>query len=338
MEEKNVSKILILDFLAIGDLLFTTPLLKTLRHNYPQTEIAISINKGLEQILKYNPNIDKIIPFDKNGEHKGLNYLKYIKTLRDEKPDLTITLQDNPRLSILALFSGARKRVGFAKHIRKLFYTDPIQANHNQHRVDYYLDITQKLNINGIINDGLEMYISKKSKIWAKTYLNKITTERKTLIGLNIGGSWETKLWPVEKFANLADILLQKNYQVILLGGPGDITRENKIKAKMRHSPLSLVGKTSLNQLAAICEILDLVVSGDTGPLHMAVAMNTKTIALFGPTEVWRYRPYEEKHIVIKGNLACQPCHKKTCPFDRVKCMDNIGVQQVYSIIEGELK
>lgn len=333
IKKNNINKILILDFLAIGDLLFITPFLRTLRENYCNAEIVISINKSNMEVIKGNPNIDKIIYFDKCGEHSGLNYFKYIKKLRNEKPDLTITLQDNPRLSLLSKLSGAEKRIGFSRHIRKLFYTDSIPGDNDKHRVEYYLDVARLLNVEKIYNRGLEFYINSKDKKWANNFLklNQIGQKNK-IIGLNIGASWSTKLWPVEKFARLTDELMNNNYEVVLLGGKDDIDRAKKIINKATYTPASAVGKTTLKQVGALINKLDFLISGDTGPMHIGVAMNIFTIALFGPTEPWRYRPYGDKHKVIMKNLSCQPCHKKECPYNH-ECMKKITVNDVMSLI-----
>lgn len=332
-KKKDYNKILILDFLAIGDLLFITPFLRTIRKNYVNSEIIISINKSNLDIIKDNPNIDKIIYFDKNGEHSGLGYFKYIKKLRGENADLLITLQDNPRLSLLAALSGAKKRIGFSKNLRKFFYTNSIEGNHEKHRVDYYLDVARMIGIEQVYNQGLEMFLKKENVSWAKDFLdkNKIKDKNKA-VGLVVGASWKTKLWPVEKFAKLAEQLVKNNNAVILLGGPNDKKREQNILGKCGKKIISVVGETTLKETAALINELDYIVSGDTGPLHIAVAMSTKSIALFGPTEVWRYRPYGRGHKVISKDLFCLPCHSKKCPYN-LECMKNISVKDVFTLI-----
>lgn len=333
IRKNNINKILILDFLAIGDLLFITPFLRTLRKSYSDAEIVISIKKENMEVIEGNPNVDKILYFDKYGEHSSLNYFKYIKSLRKEKPDLTITLQDNPRLALLSKLSGAEKRVGFSKHIRKLFYTDSIPGDNTKHRVDYYLDIAKLLNVKKIFNNGLEFYINSKDEKWAEFFLksNSINKNNK-IVGLNIGGSWKTKLWPVEKFAKLSDELIKNNYEVILLGGKKDLLREKEILRKVNFTLVSTVGETTLKQLGALINNLDCLISGDTGPMHIGVAMDTFIISLFGPTEPWRYRPYDNKHKIISKDLSCQPCHKKDCPYNH-ECMEEITVKDVISLI-----
>ncbi|SDC08716.1 heptosyltransferase-3 [Candidatus Frackibacter sp. WG12] len=338
MKQSRIEKILILDFLAIGDLVFITPLLKTLSKNYPDAEIEISIQKQLVDILRYNPHIDRIIPFDKKGDHSSLSgYLSYIKELRAVNADLTITLQDNPRLALLAKLSGAPRRIGFARHwSRKFFYTDPVYPNDKQHRVNYYLDIARALpEVKDIYDEGLEMYVNEREKEEIKDFLAKLGVESNDrVIGLNIGGNWPTKRWPREKFAQLGDALVQQGYKVIILGGPGDVEDAELIRQKMKEEVLIAAGKTTLLQLAALEAELDVVISGDTGPMHMAVAMGAKVVALFGPTETWRYRPYGDEHQVITLDLDCQPCHEKECSEREWECMKELDVGEVLENVE----
>ncbi len=340
MEQKKTISILILDFLAIGDLLFTTPLLRTLRENYPEAKIYMSIQKKYLDVLRYNPNIDTIIPYDKEGYHSTLNgYYLFIKKLRKIKPGITITLQDNPRLALLAFFSGAPQRIGFARHwSRKMFYTKPVIPKDDQHRVNYYLDIVNMLpKIKFIKNNGLEMYYSTKESQWCKKlflYNNIESTD--DLIGLNVGASWDSKHWPVNKFIKLGNELLNCGFKVIITGGPEDCEKAKNVEKNLEGKVLNITGKTNLLQLAALIEKLDFLVSSDTGPLHIAVAMGTKTIALFGPTEVWRYSPYGKSHNVIKTNYKCQPCHRKKCLIqNKAKCMAEIEVSRVLNIIRN---
>ena len=328
------SSILILDFLAIGDLLFMTPLLNTIRKNFPAVEINISVLEKLIPIVKYNEDIDNIIPFDKKGKHKPVSgYLDYIKNLRNTNPEQVITLQDNPRLALLAFLSGAPKRIGFAGNkSRALFYSNPVKPHDEQHRVEYYLDIARNLSeVDHLFNDGLKLNVSSKEKEWAAKKISKLYLKSKSqkIVGIHIGGKWPTKRWPPEKFASLADKLKEDGIEVVLLGGPDDISDANLVEYNMQHNILNLAGQTSLLELAALLDHFDLFIGGDTGPMHMSVARGTKTLAIFGPTEQWRYRPYGDKHEIIKLDLFCQPCHQKSCPYNW-ECMRYLQVKDVF--------
>ncbi|MGM0410232.1 MAG: glycosyltransferase family 9 protein [Bacillota bacterium] len=329
----NKKKILILDFLAIGDILFTTPLLETIRKNYKSAEIIMSIRKNIKDILLYNEDIDKLILYDKKEKHSSLiGYINYIKKIRKINADIVLTLQDNPRLALLAYLSKAPKRIGFVdNNFRKLFYTNSIKPNNEKHRVDYYLDIAKAMEkIKIVENNGLKLNITNKEKKWAKSVLDKNNINfKKKLVGLHIGGTWKTKRWPLKKFAELGDKLIDHGFEVIILGGPEDIQDSLKVVNYMKRNVCNLAGKTTLLQLAGLLDYFNLFISGDTGPLHMAVARNTKSLAIFGPSEVWRYRPYGQKHEVVKLNLECQPCHKKTCPYNW-ECMKNLKVEDVF--------
>ncbi|MFW6238218.1 MAG: glycosyltransferase family 9 protein, partial [Halanaerobiales bacterium] len=257
------------------------------------------------------------------------------RMLRKEKAELTITLQDNPRLALLAALSGASKRVGFARHwSRKLFYTHPVLPRDKQHRIDYYLDITDQLpEVNNIINEGLEIYIPQNIKNWAEEFLKENDLGKNKIIGFVVGAGWASKEWPESYFLRLGKLILKQDIPLIIFGGKKERKKAERLSGQMGKQVINVAGKTDIMQLAALMSWCELVVAGDTGPMHVAVAAGTRVVSLFGPTEPWRYRPYGNKHEVIYLNQECQPCHEKECKKEK-NCLKELSVNRVFERIQ----
>ncbi|SDC08689.1 Glycosyltransferase family 9 (heptosyltransferase) [Candidatus Frackibacter sp. WG12] len=228
-------KILIMNYLAIGDLVFSTPLIRVLKESYPQAEIHMSIWDKTANIIKSSPYIDKFIYFSKEGPPRSLDrykgYFKYIKKIRKEKYDLVIGLQDNKNIALFSWLSGAKKRIGFARKKRGKFYTDYFSPKRQMHNVDYYLQVAKILNLNTNLHKGLEVCINETQKRFANQFLlkHKVGHGDNKLIGLNVGARFEVKCWPIQKFVELGNKLVDElGVNIIFLGGPKEEDRSYK--------------------------------------------------------------------------------------------------------------
>jgi len=151
----------------------------------------------------------------------------------------------------------------------------------------------------------------------------------KPLIAINPVAKWETKLWPNKKFAELADMLIdQYDMKIVFTGGIKDYSINQAITSSMKVRAINFAGKTTLTELAALYEKAALVISTDTGPMHLAAAVGTPVVALFGPTASWRTGPYGTDHQVIRAELGCSPCFKRRCSNNI--CMGQISIQKVF--------
>ena len=154
------------------------------------------------------------------------------------------------------------------------------------------------------------------------------------LVGINPVAQWKTKLWQNEKFALLADRLIRDmGADIVFTGGPGDRETVEDIRSRMKEASLSLAGKTNLRQLAALYEKSDLVISTDTGPMHLAAAVGTPVAALFGPTAPWRTGPFGWGHEIVRTGIRCSPCYKRRCSQGDGVCMSGIQVSDVLDAV-----
>lgn len=329
-------KILVINLMHIGDLLLVTPVLRTLRTNYPDAHIALLADAKLADLVKYNHNIDELISIDKKGYHNKLaTYLQFVKGIRQQNFDMVINLHANERASFIAALSGAKKIVGYATFGLGIFFDQVIENRKAiKHQVHAHFDVLREtLGITKFDDRGLEMWLDDAAEqragvIWQEAF----PRIQGKVIGLNIGASWETKRWRKEYYAQLADELLDKGYGVAYYGGPMDVGIVEETIALMRNKKHELLatftGKMTLLELAALLKKCNVLVTNDTGPMHVAVAMNVPLVSMFGPSPVPGFYPYSETSIVIKSPMPCHPCGKHQCPTKH-ECMWQIHVDTV---------
>lgn len=338
-------KILVINLMHIGDLLLVTPVLRTLRTNYPEAHLALLADEKLQDLVKYNENINELLVIDKKGYHNKLaTYLQFVRGIREQKFDIVINLHANERASFIAAFSGAKKIVGYATFGLGPFFDQVIENRKAiKHQVHAHFDVLREtLGITKFDDRGIEMWLDNQAeenanRVWSKAFPD----EKIKVIGLNIGASWETKRWRKEHYAQLADELLAKGYGVVYYGGPMDVDIVQETIGLMHHKEneglVALTGKMTLLELAALLKKCKVLVTNDTGPMHVAVAMNVPLVSMFGPSPVPGFYPYSETSVVIKSPMHCHPCGKHQCPTKH-ECMWQIGVDMVMKYTMEQLE
>lgn len=337
MQYKNI---LIVNLMYLGDLLFMSPVLRTLRANYPDAKISFLVDKKIADVVKFNPNIDEVIAIDKKGYHnKFLNYWKFVGEIRKHKFDLVINFHPNERASAIAAFSGAKRIVGLSCPLLKPVFHKLVNHNNDIHQVDAYLEVLKdSVEINQVYNNGLEMfpdenYKESSERIWKEYFQD----ESVKVIGINTGGSWKTKRWTKKGFSHLADMLLEQGYGVVFFGGPmdlEDVTEINSLMKNSAHKNLAiLTGKINLSELAFLMKKCQVVVTGDSGPMHVAVSQGVPVVSIFGPSDAERYFPYGQKENVIKSDLDCLGCGSHAC--EHHSCMKNLAPETIFKILNN---
>lgn len=349
-------RILIINLMYIGDLLFTTPLLRTLRTNFKEADIVMLADEKNCNVLQQNPHISELIAIDKKGYHnKFKNYIRLITDIRQRNFDLVINLHRNERASTIAAFSGAKKIIGFSAKGLGIFFDKVIPERTDIHQVDAYLETLQAAGIEQTDNQGLEIWINKQTqkkadKTWQEAFsqspygLCGMEQDGGSLpfpvIGINTGGSWPTKRWTKAGFASLADKLLVNGYGIAFFGGPMDKDDVEQICALMKeHANPRLgifTGKTTLLEMAALVKKCSLLVSGDSGPMHIAVAQKVPVVAIFGPSDSVRYAPYKQPNAVIVANKNCLACGRHQC--DEHGCMKDITAELISDKVLNNIK
>lgn len=333
--------ILLIRLSSIGDVLHCTPVAQALREYYPKAKISWIVGEKSQDILHGNPYLDKIIVWQREQWEKELRKGAWLKSLENfrflkqqlkiDQYDLTIDMQGLLLTGLIGWCSGAPMRIGFAKAREgsPLFYTHKVHAAQTRKQVvKHYLQLLGPLAIKNY-DMQMVMPIAREHHEFAEGVFARydIAGDQKVVV-LNPSTSWTTKCWPAVYFSKLANLLQDKaNAEIIILGGPGDIPLVEKIVSGISRPVINLAGRTSLKELAAVVQKSHLFIGGDTGPLHIAAAVGTPTISLFGPTDPRIYAPLGKKHMAIVTDVVCRNCHKRTCK--NFICMDRIRPEEV---------
>ncbi|WP_338626267.1 glycosyltransferase family 9 protein [Selenomonas sp. TAMA-11512] len=328
----------------IGDLMLVTPVLRTLRSNYPKARLTLLADRKLGDLVAYNPHIDDCILLDKKGEdNHPLSFLHFVQKVRKHHFDLAVNLHRNERASALAAFSGASKIVGYSKPLFSFFF-DRVLPNKKavMHQIHSHFEVLEKTGLIDHIDDGgLEMELPPGAMERAKRIFAEHFPAGKKVIALNIGASWRTKRWLDGYFAEVADHFLRRDYGIAFFGGPMDTALVEACIEKMEEkaSPHLHVftGKLSLGELAGMLKQCVLFITTDSGPMHVGVAMRVPIVTMFGASPVPGFYPYDERDVLIKTPVGCHPCGKHDCPLpgeENMKCMKTMPPEVIIKYAE----
>ena len=338
--------ILIVKLSAIGDVVHTLPLLEVLRNNFPEARIDWVVEEEAGQIIMGHPMLDHILVSRRKTWQRSMTrprertaalreMFRFIRELRAYKYDLVIDLHGLFKSGILTGLSRGKRKIGFTggREGNSLFLTErPYYVNYDQHALDRYLRTIDYLGctktswkgnipVGQVDRDAIESFILE----------NHLGNER--IVAINPMARWKTKLWEPERFSLLADRVQEElKGKLVFTGSKKDRVVIDQIIGEMKTTPLDLAGRTSLKALAYLYSRCFLLITTDTGPMHMAAAMACPVVALFGPTAPWRTGPYGKEHSVIREELVCSPCFKKKC--DHLSCMKDITVNRVFDTVK----
>ncbi|HTY45798.1 MAG TPA: lipopolysaccharide heptosyltransferase II [Patescibacteria group bacterium] len=336
MKQVNPKKrILIFNVNWLGDVLFSTATIRNVRYNFPDSYIACVIPSRCYPVLKGSPHLDEIIIFDEKDRHKGLlAKLKFVQLLKSKQFDTAFLLHRSFRRALICRLAGIKEKIGYYTRKRGFILDKNIPPvdPHTMHRIDYYLHIIEKAGLR-VEDRYTEFFVGEEDAEATQEFLQKnLIRPADVLVGINPGGNWMPKRWPKDYWAILADkIMSGLGAKVIITGGPADILLAEGIRDAMRRKPVIACGVFTIKQLGALCKRLDLFITADTGPLHIANSVGAKRIiALFGPTDPLVTGPYPVANVaVIRKDVGCKiPCYQVHCK-DR-HCMKAITPEEVY--------
>lgn len=349
-QENPPKKVLIINIFGIGDVLFTTPLISNLKESYPDMEIGYLCNRRTVCVLEGNPRVNKIFVYERDElmavcEKSRWLYFKELrklfKSIKDERYDAVIDVSLNRFTSFLSWFVGIPSRIGFNYKNRSVLLNKKINliAYENQHVVEYYFRLLEELNV-PIKMKELELFVNQGDRDWSDQFLQDVGINmNRSLIGIFPGGgeSWGKdaiyKRWGAEKYAKLADKIIENfSAEIILFGGKDEQDLCNEVSGLMHNHAHTACGKTTISQFAALAHRCKLVILNDGGPLHVAVAAGAQTISIFGPVDDLVYGPYPlGNHKVIKKDLPCRPCYRrfKRSDCEHISCLRDITVDEV---------
>lgn len=339
-------RILIIKPSSLGDVVHALPVLAVLRQAYPAAYIAWLAGTSFAPLLEGHPLLNEVIPFDRGRFGKMLRsprilleFLRFVGDIRRRKFDLIVDLQGLVRSGFLSLASGARRRVGFAdaREFAWAFYTDRVRcAPVARHAVERNLVVARALGLR-IEAPQFPLAVTDDERAAARQLLSDAAgapVERFTAV--LPGARWTTKLWKPERLAALIDRLHAAGRpRCVLLGAPADREFAMRILRHMKTPAVDLVGRTRLRTLVALLDLSAQVICHDSGPMHIAAALNKPIVAIFGPTDPARCGPWAPTGRndpaapmrVVATRIACAPCYRRRCGHQL--CMEWLGVDEV---------
>lgn len=334
-------KILVIKPSSLGDVIHALPFLKAVKDTFPDSEIDWVISKNLQGILEDNPLINRLIPIDKDSwKHvkklpQTLAELSSLrKALKSKHYDIVADLQGLLRSGLIAFSTPAPVKIGFddAREGSRLFYDRKVQVDNSAHAVDKCMEIAKALGA-GSSKTEFPLFINSN----AKAGIKKLMGDIKQYIVIVPSARWMSKRWPAENFSALI-----KNLPLpcVITGGRGDKKLVREIMENTKNSfsgkIIDLCGRTDLKELTALLAGAAAVVTNDTGPMHIAAALDVPVVALFGPTDPFKTGPYgwqtNNKLKVLKADVPCSPCRRKRCR--EFICMSSISVQMVLEALK----
>ena len=333
-EVQATLRILAIKLSALGDVILATPSFRALRENFPTAQIAVLVATPFRSILQNCPYINQIIEIPlKNRGYKDIWQVSAF--LRKLNFDIVVDLQNNRRSHLLAYLSACNRRYGYDngkfsfllnRKIKEL--KSALSPIEHQGRSLKLLDIES-------VREDLELWPKDCDKIWVEDFLKKHKKDKTAcLIGINIGASstWSSKRWAVENFIALFGKLQGVGFEVVVTGKGRDKELVRRLKQLAKIDFIDAVDETQIMQLACLIKRCNVYITSDSAALHIAYAMKTPVVALFGPTDSRRHAIASAKQIIVKKDLACSPCYKRRCREHT--CMKQISVEEVFAAVK----
>jgi heptosyltransferase-1 len=342
--------ILIVKLSAIGDVIHTLPALCALRSAYPKAHITWLIEEAAADLVIGHRALNRVIVSRRKHWIKQLRGPErrgawaemgaFWQALRDTHYDLVIDFQSLLKSAVLVWLARGRRKIGFDRGMQHqehsyLFLNERVPpVDMDVHALTRGLMLVEAVGVTpeAVIYD---LPIAARDRRRVDDLLVGCGIDgRRPVVAINPVALWETKLWRNDRFAALADRLISElGMDVVFTGGPADDSVIDGIRGQMRRSAGNLSGRTTLKMLAALYQRASLLVTTDTGPMHLAAAVETPVVALFGPTAPWRTGPYGRHHRVIRTAPPCSPCFKRHCDHHQCRCMRDIRVEMVFDAV-----
>ncbi|MBI4368558.1 MAG: lipopolysaccharide heptosyltransferase II [Candidatus Omnitrophica bacterium] len=342
-DARRQTRILMTKLGAVGDLVLAVPSFRMVRKRFPDAHIALLVDSKLIPLVQHCPYLDEVVGFDRSkrsGQWERL--FKLGRRLRARGFDLSVDLQNNWKTHLLSFLARIPKRYGYKRGGCGFLLTHPVLVwDGTLGPVEHQFQVIKRTGVMHF-EDRLELWADPKADrdISVKFQEAGISPSHQ-VIGFVLGASpnWPTKQWPAERFVALAGKLLEKHDCYIVLIGTEDHRKLAALFNPQRSKRiLDLTGKTSLTELVSVINRLNVLVAGDTAPLHMAGASKAKVVALFGPTEPKRHMPPGNGHLTLVKRIPCQPCYRGVCTNpEKLLCLREISVDEVFTSVEKQL-
>ncbi len=337
LDIKQFDKALVIQTAFFGDCILTSPLIEQLKELNTNLQIDVLSSAPTVCIFKDNPNITNIIKFDKRRSFfsKFKSMFSVIKQLRKNDYPIVISTHRSFTTSLIMVLSNIKIRVGFST---QKYVTHPVFRDRTVHTKDTYNKLCSVFMDEKVKIRNSSIYISDKDRESAKLMMR----DAKIKIAVAPGSVWATKRWPVEYFKTLIEELTKRDIDIYLLGGPSENNLVKDILPELNPKVINLVGKNSFQESCVIIENVDLLISNDSGPLHVANGLDIPVVAIFGPTvKRFGFYPYREDDELVELPLECRPCGSHggdVCKLLHHDCMRKILPEMVLERVDTILE
>lgn len=332
----NYNRILVVRTDRIGDVMLSTPVAMALRSAYPKSFIAMMVAPEAKDIIEGNPYLDEAIIFDKKGAHKGFfRTFKFIREIKNRNFDLAVILHTTNRINLITFFAGIKKRIGYDRRLGFLL-TDrlkDIKYLGEKHELEYNLDVIRALGI-APKNPKPFIPIRQAAEKYIEDILNKNNiTRNDRIVILNPSASCISKRWPQERFSELAgELIRQFSVKIIIVSSQDQKNIADAVTNNIKDKALNLAGLTSIAQLAGLLKRAKLFISNDSGPVHIAAALDIPVISIFGRRQPGlghkRWGPLGLKAKFLHKDVGCVECLAHNC-IKEFTCLKAITVDDV---------
>jgi len=335
----------------VGDAVMSVPALKEIRRRFSGAHITLLVRPWVQDVYAAADFVDEVLPYDRTGLHKGWAGMRGLcAELRARRFEMAILLQNAFEAALIAAWSRIPLRIGYARDGRSPLLSHAVRIDpevRRVHQVYYYLGI---LSGAGLIEqrpwarsdyslDSVAVGVRESDCRTAREMLVVHGIDHSSpIVGLNPGASYGgAKRWPAERFAAVADVLARDcAARIVIFGAPGEREIADEVAARMRARALVLAGQTSLGQLMGLIRECDLFITNDSGPMHLAAALQVPQLAIFGSTSETATGPLSAHAQVIKHQVDCNPCFLRECPGD-FRCMLGIPAAEVIAAAQRKL-
>ena len=331
-------KILVVTVNWLGDAVMIFPAFSALRSAFPGCRTSVLTVPRLTALYEMAPAVDEVIAFDERGQEQSLAAkVGFIRRLKAKQFDRVFFIHRSFTRMLVCTLSGIPVRCGYARWKTSFLLTKKIKpAAGVIHRQDHYLRLFEACGIK-MTGCAPKIVVPDEQSRWAQDLSSNLRRDADFLVGMNPSANWGLKRWPLENYSRLADRLSREaRCRIVLVGASPDKPLVDACQAKMQEPCQNLCATTTIKQLAAILGKLDLFISNDSGPAHLAAALSVKTVVLFGPTDPRITAPRGPAVTIIQGDCGCPiPCYNADCRQNR--CMDSIDVTRVFETVRALL-
>ena len=332
----------------VGDAVMCEPALRGLRSLCPRAEVTLLAKPAIAELYRGSPSLDRVLVYEDKGAHAGLSGKWALAgLLRQHRFDRAILFQNAFEAALLAWLAGIPRRYGYATDGRVMLLTDPVAVPDKallRHQVEYYWDMLRPLGLKGAMTAPALTVLDEEVHAIAARLAEAGIGPEDVVVGINPGSTYGgAKRWLPDRFAETAQRICRRVQEergrtaaVVIFGAKGEEALGQAVADRLSVRTLSFSGRTTIRELMAATKRCALLLTNDTGPMHVAAAFGVPVVAVFGPTDWRTTSPYGQAQGIVRQPVDCAPCLLRECPIDH-RCMTGVSVEQVYAVAEKQM-